>query len=482
MAIMCELGAPTSSHTMEMMGARSQKAQIKRLDAEFNTGRLAVQLKTPSDGRSIINAWDLANIYTAREQQMLGNFYRAARMAEQMRTDDALAVAYKNRLAPQRCISVKLKPKKGPRARTIAAEAEALFGQNGAGLTPDTIADIHGCLVNHGVAFATSSYTPREDGTRIDVKVSYWPIEYVRWDEHARCFLARVDTTSVHAADVQPKGTDYAFSTFEVPIVHGDGRWTVFAKHEDHPFRQDAAILPGAIVWARHAFAARDWAKGSVAHGNAKTLGSLPTGVPLQDKETGALTADATALVELLRGIASDDSPVGIKPAGATVEFITNNSTAWNVWSELVNNAEKAAARIYLGTDGTLGTNGGAPGVDITALFGVAATIVRGDLECLQRGFDTGVIQPWTAINFGDSSLAPCREYQIPNDEEEAVRADYAKRSKAFHDEMKSARDNGFDINQAYVNGIAEKHGIEAPLLPIQKIKAPSIALPYTVG
>lgn len=459
------------------MGARSKAARSVRLAEEFNLSRLSHEIRSPKDGNGSINSWSLAQIFQAREEQMNGSFVRPARMAEQMRTDDALAVAFENRLAPQRCISVELTPAKGARAKAIAKEGEALFGPKGVGVTPEVMHDLTGCLVNHGIAVGYLIHTPREDGSRVDVSLYYWPIEYVRWDEFNQTFMAKCEPGSPHTGDINadPSVTQQQFiSGTEVPIVHGDGRWVLFAKHSCKPFRH-AAILSACLVWARHAFALRDWAKGSVAHGNAKVIGEMPEGVSLQ--KDGALTSEAAAFLELLRAIGSADSPIGIRPAGSKTEFLTNNSSAWQVWSELVANADKAAARIYLGTDGTLGSQGGAPGIDITALFGVAATIVRGDLECLQRGIDTGVIQPWCAINFGDSSLAPSRRYVIPNEEEESVRENYSKRSKAFHDAVSDLRKNGFAVDQQIVESLANVYGIETPSLPEETEKAPSIAL-----
>jgi len=190
----------------------------------------------------------------------------------------------------------------------------------------------------------------------------------------------------------------------------------------------------------------------------------MPEGVALQGVD-GGLTVEATAFLELLRAMASDDTPIGIRPAGSKADFVANNSTAWQVFSELVMNAEKAAARIYLGTDGTLGAQGGAPGVDISVLFGVASTKVQGDLECIERGLLTGLIEPWCAINFGDSSLAPARRYLLPDADEDALRASVADRRAAFFADIAAARDNGFDVTQEYVDAVAKEYGVTAPVL-----------------
>lgn len=437
------------------MGAPSKKAKIVRSASEFDLRRLAYELQPPK-ANSAIFAWCLAEIFNARDQQMLGSFKLPARLAESMRTDDALAVAYENRLAPQRCIKVELVPAKGARGAGVAGEAEALFGQDGVGVSADTLSDIHGCLVNHGVAFAYCTATPRDDGSRVDVSVKTWPIEWVRWYPVERTFRTQTQ------------------EGFEENITHGDGRWVVFQKHELEPWKQEAAILPGSLVWARHAFAIRDWAKGSVAHGSAKVVGEMPEGVALQSSE-GDLTNEASAFLDLLRSIASADAPVGIRPAGSKTEFLTNTSTAWQVWNELVMNAEKAAARIYLGTDGMLGSQGGAPGVDIQSLFGVATTRVQGDFAAIERGLLTGVIEPWAAINFGDSTLAPRRRYLVPDADADAERESTAKRNQAFFARVAALRANGFQVTQPDVDTIAKECGVTAPLLlPVAPVAPPA--------
>ncbi len=446
------------------MGAPSKRAKKIRTASEFDTARLKTALSVPKGSGVSLTSWTLAEIFAARDSQLRGDFYRPARMAESMRTDDALAVALENRLAPQKCIKVEVVAAPKDKSGKVRGEAEALFGQCGVGVSPDTLASIHECLVNHEIAFAQMIATPREDGSRVDFELHAWPIEHVRWDSYERCYLTRVDLTDGVPAEEGTYGGD-------VRIVHGDGRWVIFQRYEIDPFKH-GALLSAALVWARHAYAIRDWAKGSVAHGSAKVLGSLPEGVPLQDAE-GSLSAEASALADLLRSFASSDAPVGIKPAGATVEFLTNQSTAWQVWSELVDNAEKAAARIYLGTDGTLGTQGGAPGVDIESLFGVAATKVQGDLECISRGLQT-MIEIWCAVNFGDSTLAPVRRYMLPDADSDADRASEATRTTAFYDEIDRAKASGFAVTQEVVDRIAEKHGIPT----MQLAAAPAAAAP----
>ncbi len=459
----------------------SKKVRKVREAGEFSTARLQARLAQPKGGGTPAFSWSLPDIFAARDDQLGGQFARPARMAAAMRTDDALAVARRNRLAPQRCIAVQLLPAKG-RGGSVAAEAEALFGQDGAAVSQGTRADINGCFVDHGVAFAYNVITPRADGTRVDFEVHYFPIEFVRWDPFYRCFKARIDPATIAPADA-PKDLEKFGSVggYEVPIVHGDGRWIVFQTHDFEPFNQDAALLDSAIVWARHAFATLAWNSASNAHGDVKLMGEMPANTPLQ--KDGEMTREASDFLAMMNDLL-DGGRSGIKPAGSKVELLMPTSSAWEVWDKLVQNAEKAAARIYLGTDGVLGSNGGAPGVDISQLFGVASTKVQGDLAAMSRGLQTGAIEPWAALNFGDSALAPQHSYALPDVDGDAARASYEKRRTAFHLDLKTSRENGFVIDQDYVDELAEGYGVEAPQLPPpQAAQAPAIQLaPADIG
>lgn len=452
------------------MGAKSRRAKRTRTESEFKISRLKKAIETPKGSGIALTSWTLPEIFAARDAQLRGDFRLVAKAAEVMRTDDAIAVAREGRLAPQRCIGVEIVAAKGARAESIAVEAEASFGQNGVSISPDTIASIGSVLLDHDLAFGFNVATPREDGSRIDFEHRAWPIENVRWDEYDRCFKTRIEPSEDSGEDL---------TGGEVPIIHGDGRWVIYQRYETTPFKH-ATILAALLVWARHSLGIRDWAKSSVAHGNVKMMGQLPEGVPLQGPD-GEDSEEAAALIAMMRDMISGDGPAGILPAGATAEFISNQSTAWQVFDELVKNAEAAAARIYLGTDGTLGSKGGAPGVDIQSLFGVAATKVEGDLKCIQRGIETGVIQPWCAMNFGDSSLAPSRRYMLPDADADAARASVGTRTDAMYAEIKKAKDLGFEVKQDFVDAVAEKYSVAAPQLPKEtEAKVPTIALAPT--
>jgi hypothetical protein len=178
------------------------------------------------------------------------------------------------------------------------------------------------------------------------------------------------------------------------------------------------------------------------------------------------------AFAELLKGIAADDAPYGIRPFGSKIDYLVNSSGAWQVWERLMVNREKAAARVYLGSDAILGSIGGAPGVDIVALFRIASTILQGDIGVLERCISTGLLEPWAAINFGDSSLAPTRRYLLPDPDADAEREAFAKRQQAFFADLKAAKDSGCVVDQVYVDEIAKRYAV--PAISVATAVAPS--------
>lgn len=427
--------------------------------SEFDLTRMAGRVR-PRPESTYQNAWTLEQIFAARDAQMRGNFRSVALAAESMRTDDALFVAWGNRLAPQRCLPVEVQPRGGARGLPIAREASALYGHEGVGVSAGTMSDIHECLVNHGIAIGYNISTARDDGSRVDIEHHAFPLRHVHYDSTRGLIATTQDGDEV--------------------ITHGDGRWVVYAKHDVEPWKKDACVLPALLVWARHAYANRDWAKGSTSHGSAKVVGKMPEQMALL-QDDGTLTEEASGFLSLLGDIANADTPYGIAPFGSDVQILSNPSNAWQVWDALIHNAEKAAARIYLGTDGVLGSQGGAPGVDIDSLFGVAKTKVEGDLEALERGFYEGVLVPWCAINFGDSSLCPRRVYVIPDADTDAIAESLAKRRKAFFSDVERIKSLGLVLDQDTLDALADEYQISHVLLPpASSGTAPSIALAPT--
>ncbi len=403
-----------------------------------------------------IGSWTLEAIRAARDDQMRGKFKQPVRLAEATRTDDAVFVARLNRLAPHSAIASELRPASdSSRATTVAARAA-----KGVFLSRTTLEGAIGTLADHGIAILhiRKEYDP--EGTRVDFHVDEWPLEFVEWNRT----LERLET--------QTK------AGLITPIVHGDGEWVVIKKFAVLPWTQTACLLPIALLWAGHAYGLADWAQATRSHGQAKMAAKLGEGVALEERgEDGAiaLSPEAAATLQTLQDMVSGDAGAGVFPNNTEVDFLANGSTAWQVFNEFVQNREKGAARIYLGTDATMGSQGGAPGVDISVLFGVASTIVQTDLEAVMQAVNSGVYVPWTAVNEGDSRYAPTLVYLIPDPDSARKRDESAANETALATAVKAYRDAGVVVDQPLLDRLAKQFNVS----PAPKVgDAPTPAQP----
>jgi hypothetical protein len=433
----------SSGNAVRWLLARGKGRPVQTA-ASYDLDRLRQRVDPPLQP-SLALAPTLADIMDARDYQLMGKFHVPAEMAARMMSDDAIHVAVNARLAPLEAITVAIEPPdESAKSGRIAGHARPLFGPGGSACSPEDDKAINRDLANHGLAIGINQqWCPRPDGSGIDVVHKHWPLRDVEWDAGSERLVAlvRVDGDPPPTAAPASIGRLGRYIS-SVPIDHGNGRWVVYQNQAHHSWQHDAAVLAGFLVWARHAFGASDWAAVSRSHGSPKWLGTMPENHHVQVASRDAqgeiipgkteLSEQARAYLDLLADMASLAQPYGIQEFGSDTKLMVNSSTAWQVFSELMTNAEKAAARIWTGTDALMGAQGGAPGIDISALFGVASTIIQGDLGVITRARHTGVIVPWTALNYGTSARAPQRVYQIPDPDLQRAREQYIANEQAY--------------------------------------------------
>lgn len=448
-------GAPVSP---KIAGLLAMAASVTRQAAEFQVAReTAIRYPRP---RQPITSWDVQSIRSARDDQLLGWFQIPVRLAEASQTDDAIFNARSARIAPQDAISTRVVAAPGGQ-RLANRSAESIQ------IPKTVIKGIHGTLVDHGVAIGYVDWRSNSTGTQVDAVLSEWPLEFVRWNQSTSTLQTPIEMGS------RP-----------VDIMHGDGTWIVFKSFDQRPWIHGACVLPAAMIWAAHAEGLGDWSASSRAHGLAKVVGELGEGVVIRD-DKGELTQDARDFLDLLLDVASGDSAAGIQPHGSKFDFLSNPSNAWEVFDRLTGNREKAAARVYLGTDAILGSVGGAPGVDIAALFGVATTKLQGDFATIERGLYTGLYQPWTAINTGDSRKSPRLEYLLPDPDADAKHEETAKNYDRLARIINGLRSQGMIVTQETVNNVATALSVSPipqlaalPVTPPAPPTAPAPAAP----
>jgi transposase-like protein len=445
-AVARSVGVPPTT-VRRVLAAERARGKLRTAD-EFRATAVSVPRR-----ESEIFSWVLETIRSARDAQMRGDFKLAVKLANMMRTDDALFIAYHNRIAPQSAIGLELKPASGVRGEAVQRKALASVS-----VPRSVMVGLCGTLANHGIAIGYNDQDADEDGSIVNFRHTEWPLEHVKWNTSTE----QLETT------VKDGGV-------RVPIVHGDGRWTIYRKFAAVPWTQESCVLPGALIWAMHAAGVRDWAGASFTHGQSKLIGELPDGYSMQN--ASGMTPEARAFLDMLQAMVSGEAGAGLRPFGSKTDWVSSGSNAWQVFAELIQNREKAAARIYLGTDAILGSVGGAPGVDIAQLFGVASTKIQGDLEALEQGLSVGVYQPWCAVNYGDSRLAPAPKYQMP-DPDEAQRAEHrATADTALMAAIKERKGLGFVVDQVEVDALALAFGVPAPRLAPAANQTSSVVL-----
>ncbi len=386
--------------------------------------------------------WSLETIRCARDAQLRGQFDQPVRLAEAFRTNDAMFTAYQARVATQSAIRLLWRPADTDAGRGLAPLAERSI------VTPQhTRESILGTLANHGLAIGYVLHTAEDDPDRgpvVRMRLTEWPLEHVRYNP----------STCTLETRTRENGT--------ITITHGDGRWIVFQKFGVAPWTQDACVLPGALVWAAHGGCLSDWAGASFSHGQPKVVGQLIEGTPYQNPD-GTLTSNAQAALDVIAMLVSGDAGAGILPPGAKAELLYNGSTAWQVFKELGLDRGKAAMRIYLGTDAALGSQGGAPGVDIAALLNVASSRVQGDLEALERGYREGMIEPWARMHGFAAADLPTLAYAMPDTDGDKRAAQEASAIERLAAMIKAMKDSGLVVEQPEIDALVRVLGITVP-------------------
>lgn len=378
-------------------------------------------------------AWDLPRVRDARDAQQLARFETATQLASSIFTDAACYCAVLNRLAPGRGLPREIF---GGKSTAAQGEATATFIDGDIAAAPDVLADAHEEVAIHAISVAQNIWTPREDGSRVDVRLEPWPLERVAYQTHRRQLVARTKEGLVD-------------------INHGDGKWVVFQNHRRNPWKR-GALVALAMLWADRQYAVRDRSQNSEAHGQAKYIGELPPGITPE-------SAHGKAFIALLKRLPLSRAG-GIRPPGSKVELIESMSQNWQIFREIINSDASDAAKVLLGQDATTGQPSGKPGTS-DRLFGVRNDIVEMDLSTLARGLNTGTIRVWEIVNFGRAGVAGRMRWMMPDPDEDARRESYASRMKAFNENLEGLRKNDFVVDQEFCDALAKVYGIAAPKL-----------------
>lgn len=389
-------------------------------------------------------AWSASSVRAARQDHLKGDFRQSARLAHAVTCDPSIFGALLNRTAPARALPRYFE---SPLARLATAAEREIE------VSPGTVMEIVAHLAMLGMWVGQVEWTPRADGSRLDVRLRTWPMRSVYYDQHRRQLLTHTRGGQI------------------VPVVHGDGKWVVATASDFEPW-QWGAIKGIGMHWVHRAHHIRDRGWSSEAHGQSKFIGELPDGVDLNSDGGQAFVAAVKELRNRRSGMAH--------PKGAKVYQLEAVSQMWQIFKEAIASVDQDVARALLGQDGSLANEGGNY-IKAAQLFGVRSDIVEGDLVAMQKAWNEGVLRPWAAVNFGELDRAPTIEWAFPDPDEAARRAArdderkrYGERMAAMLEALASMRDLGLVIDQPTVRRMAERYGVDAPEVSDEQRESPT--------
>lgn len=429
----------SSCHTQRVPKARKPRPapESPKLPIAFDPANLAGRFKTQPNNTSL-GTWTRETILSARDAQARGQFRTAARLGRAMASEPSIFAALVNRLAPHRGLprTICREGLTGTPA-SILEEARANFATDtSTGLAPGVLADTFRLLAVHEYCVAQIEWIPRADGSRLDAFVTPFELDSCEWVEHER---------KVYAWTVEEG---------RVEVVHGDGRWVVFARSSEKPWA-NAALLPLATLWPELALGRRDRSQNAESHGDDKWIGYLPEGVPISSPEGVAMLAEMVELYQARRA--------SLFPFGSKVERNEALGQNWQIFKELLDADSKDAQRILLGQDASVNNSGGNY-IKAKELFGVRSDIVESDLHTVASCLSTGLLRPWSLVNFGRWDRLQY-EWKIPDADEDARRGSIAERRAKLWEDIKAAREAGAIVDQAYVDALASEYGVSSPRL-----------------
>ena len=79
---------------------------------------------------------------------------------------------------------------------------------------------------------------------------------------------------------------------------------------------------------------------------------------------------------------------------------------------------------------------------------------------------DEGVLAPWAAINFGDSTLAPSRQFEFPDPDKAKYAESLSARITQYHDAVARYRDNGFIVTGELLAALAASFDVPLAEVP----------------
>jgi hypothetical protein len=192
------------------------------------------------------------------------------------------------------------------------------------------------------------------------------------------------------------------------------------------------------------------------AVGNPKLMGTLPESVAVQSDVGKELY---NMLGTMIQGLA-----FGVVPNGTKVDPKEFTGQGWQIFDAAIKSDRSDIFLALTGQDGSASNSGGSY-TKALVLENVLFALVEADTKAASDALTQGVLRPWAVVNLGDAAEAPAIEWPLPDPEEDARLQALATRHKELTDTVAQYRAAGFEITQAFVDALAEKLRIDAPVL-----------------
>ncbi len=299
-----------------------------------------------------------------------------------------------------------------------------------------------------------------------------------------------------------------------VPIIPGDGHWILHAPHGEYRGWMRGAVRAVAPWWLSRNYALRDWARYSERHGLPIFKALTPAAAdPLQIQRfrTEVSRLGVESCVQLPQGVDSSHS--------YGLEMLEASDGAWQGFSQLIQACDREITLALLAQNLTTEVKEGSYAA-ARVHGDVRQCLLEADARALAQTIYLQLARPFAAWNFGDADLAPmikwtvqpfednfaasqtfaqwaqgmaalkqagivlddpaklARDFNInlgivdvaPNDPPKAAPGaasgegdskaeeyeDLSQRVAAFNAAIKGYQDNGFEVDQAFVDALAD--------------------------
>lgn len=381
-----------------------------------------------------LGIWPVEKVRQHRDGAEAGHVWRSKRLARVFRRDSNVVAALGQRVAPW----LGCAPELSDGDESLRAELAPQISPRGQLLPLAVLRDVAEDLAMCGMSVLHHPWTPRADGTRWDTTPRVWDLESVEWDHYHGIYYA------------------WTREMGRVPIVHGDGVWTIVKSNDLHP-HEHGAVIPLAINVASRMSTIVDRNNGSKAVGMPKVVGTLPASVKVQSPEGIALD---TALNTMMQGLARI-----VIPDGTKVDKLQFDAAGMGqFFSETIKFDRTDVFFALTGQDGSAQSAGGNY-QKAQVLEAVLYSWVVADVWAGSSGITSGLLRPYAAINRGNADLAPWLGWPLPDPDEDARIKSRTEREEKLVAIVQARRTAGFVVTQADVNALAAALRIPPPTL-----------------